>query len=134
MADDNVRSMNGGGQPNPAEPRHHNRPEAAEDTLRAVSQAALRGNPIDQVRELLFGDAQRTNDNRIATLDGAMRAMELRLIERLDGIDRRIDELSQRTKADQASALRSVGAAIEEVGRQITALGAGQASDDAARD
>lgn len=109
--------------------------------VRAAMQAATPGqpnaaesNPLDQVRELLFGDSNRKYDGNIAELNDALRLLEHRLVDRLDGIDRRLDELARRTEVEQAQTIRSIGAAIEEVGRQISALATKPAADDAARD
>ena len=70
---------------------------------------------IDQVRKLLFGDIQRENETRLAALD-----MEFRELRQT--MERQFSELAANNAASQAHFIRTMGAAITELGNQISKL------------
>jgi coenzyme F420-reducing hydrogenase delta subunit len=80
-------------------------------------------NTIEQVRDLLFGDAKREHDNRIAELDQVIKSMQARIAEQLGAMEARMEAISRAHSARHEESLRQIGEAIVSVGRQISALG-----------
>jgi phage host-nuclease inhibitor protein Gam len=100
------------------------RPLAAE----AVSEDTS-ANTIDKVRDLLFGEAKREHDNRIAELNDAMIAMNDRMAEQFRAMEAKMEAMAQALAARREEDLRRVGEAIVSVGQQIAALGNARGHD-----
>ncbi len=134
MSEDHHESGSGNGA--------DNAPDAAigeigdEDRERENPSAEGAGvsDAMTQVRELLFGEVQRTNDDHFDKLSRQMEAMRTEIEDRLDRIEQRVDQLSRETKEEQNAVIVSIGAAIESVGQQIAQLGDNGAADDAAHE
>ena len=73
---------------------------------------------IDQVRNLLFGDIQKENEQRIA-------ALEAQLKELRQAIERQMSAMAEENSASQAQFIRALGDAIAQLGNQISALAGG---------
>jgi uncharacterized protein YukE len=86
-------------------------------------------NTIDKVRDLLFGEAKREHDSRIAELNDAMNAANERIAEQFRAMEAKMDAMSQALSARHDENLRQIGEAIVSVGRQITALGSARGND-----
>lgn len=86
-------------------------------------------NTIEQVRDLLFGEAKREHDTRIAELDLAVRSMQSRIAEQLSAMEARMDVMSQTLSAKHEESLRRIGDAIVSLGHQISALGSSDGHD-----
>lgn len=93
----------------------------------AADNAAI--NTIDQVRDLLFGEAKREHDNRIAELDTAVERMQIRIAEQLSAMEARMEAMSQALSSRHEESLRKIGEAIVSLGRQISALGSSDEHD-----
>ncbi len=82
---------------------------------------------IDQVRDLLFGGAQRSIEQTLAELRSEMEAShrELRAeFEReLEVLQTRIRELEKETEQKRLASQREIGEAISELGATISARG-----------
>jgi DNA anti-recombination protein RmuC len=70
---------------------------------------------IEQVRNLLFGDIQQENEQRIT-------ALEAQLKELRQSIERQIRAMAEANSASQAQLIRAMGDAIAQLGNQISAL------------
>lgn len=86
-------------------------------------------NTIDKVRDLLFGEAQREHDQRIADLDASMKAMDARIAEQFKAMEARMDATSQALSSRHEESMRQIGEAIVSVGRQISSLGSARERD-----
>lgn len=86
-------------------------------------------NTIDQVRDLLFGDAKREHDDRIAELDLTIKRLQSRVAEQLSAMEARMDAMSRTLSSRQDESLRQIGEAIVSLGRQISALGSSDGHD-----
>lgn len=86
-------------------------------------------NTIDKVRDLLFGEAKRDHDNRIAELSDSIKAVDDRIAEQLRAMEAKMDAMSKALSARHDEDLRQVGEAIVAVGRQITSLGSARGHD-----
>lgn len=86
-------------------------------------------NTIDKVRDLLFGEAKREHDNRIAELDATMKAMNDRIADQFKAMEAKMDAMSQALSSRHDESLRQIGEAIASVGRQISSLGSAREHD-----
>jgi hypothetical protein len=74
---------------------------------------------MDQIRELLFGEAQRHSDTRLALLESHVREIEAALHHRLDAMQARIDALAADVRGDQRSTLEELARGIHDLGDRI---------------
>lgn len=89
----------------------------------ATSPTASALNTIEQVRELLYGDAMRNQGRRVEDVQEAVHALEQRMLQRLEEMQGSVDALARALRQEQSASLRSIGGAIVEMGRQITSMG-----------
>lgn len=80
-------------------------------------------NTIDQVRDLLFGEAKREHDTRIAELDLTVRRMQSHFAAQLVAVEARVEAMSQALSSRHEESLRRIGEAMVSLGHQIAALG-----------
>lgn len=74
---------------------------------------------IDQVRELLFGEAKRSTEQNLQGLDQKVEAMRASMLERFAEVENRIAELTRETERAQAAAIDDIGSAIAQLGASI---------------
>lgn len=86
-------------------------------------------NTIDKVRDLLFGEAKREHDSRIAELNDTIKVMDDRVAEQFKAMEAKMEAMSKALSARHDEDLRQVGEAIVSVGRQITLLGSAHGHD-----
>ncbi|WP_291176449.1 hypothetical protein [Hyphomicrobium sp.] len=86
-------------------------------------------NTIEQVRDLLFGEAKREHDSRIAELDLSIKRMQGRIAEQLSAMETRMEAMSQTLSSRHEESLRQIGEAIVSLGHQISALGRSDGRD-----
>ena len=116
---------------------HSTDPHAGDDheapPVQATQQDSGVVDTIDQVRELLYGDAMRHHGRRVEDLGGAMRDLEQRIMRRIDEMQNAVDALARTMRVEQSNAVRSIGLTLAEMGRQIASAGAvtGSATEDA---
>jgi hypothetical protein len=84
-----------------------------------VAQGA---STIDQVRELLYGEAMRTHGRRLENANEMMSALEQRMLKRFSEVETSIEALARLLRMEQSASVRAIGGAIVEMGRQITSL------------
>lgn len=112
---------------------HDDSGEARETEYSGADEANV-ADAMTQVRELLFGEAQRNNDDHFDKLSRQVDALRAQIEDRLDRIEQQVDQLNRETKEEQSAMIVSIGAAIESVGQQIAQLGDNGAPDDAAHE
>jgi hypothetical protein len=79
---------------------------------------------IEQVRELLFGESQRSNDTRIGDLDGKVEAMRADMLDRLARLEARLVDLGRDTETRRLASIEDIGAAIAGLGASVRNMGA----------
>ncbi|GJD61248.1 hypothetical protein [Methylobacterium frigidaeris] len=79
-------------------------------------------NTIEKVRELLYGNAMRSQGRRVEDLREAMTDLEQRMVQRFNDMQKSIDALALSLRMEQSNAVRAIGGAVTEMGRQISAL------------
>ncbi len=85
-------------------------------------QSAAADPTIDQVRELLFGQTQRSNEARTQELNQSIEALRREMLERFAAMDQRIEELTQATTKRHLGTVEAIGSAISALGAQISKL------------
>jgi hypothetical protein len=83
---------------------------------------AQSSSTIDQVRELLYGEAMRSHGRRLEDANEMMNALEQRMLQRFTEVEASIESLTRLLRQEQSAAVRAIGGAIIEMGRQITSL------------
>jgi 5-carboxymethyl-2-hydroxymuconate isomerase len=74
---------------------------------------------MDQIRELLFGEAQRQGEQRLITLEVRVRELEAALHHRLDAMQARIDAFAAESKGDRRSTLDELARGVADLGDRI---------------
>lgn len=113
--------------------------KAGEQTEKNASGTASADGPeatahaeptIDQVRDLLFGGAQRSIENSLASLREEMQAslkqLQAELVKELAAVQAKVQELERDTEQKRLASLKDIGAAISELGATISGLGSGR--------
>ena len=77
---------------------------------------------IDQVRDLLFGDAQRSNAERFEAIETMLVQMEKRLSARLDRIEQEIEARTEAVASAHRGSILEMGKAVAAVGEQFKSL------------
>jgi len=82
---------------------------------------------IDQVRELLFGGAQRSIQDNLAGLreemEASLRKLQAEFSKELAALQAKVLELERDTDQKRLASQRDIGAAISELGASITRMG-----------
>lgn len=92
----------------------------------AAAEAATKEDPIDQVRELLFGATKRQTDNDIRHVEARIEEMRADFLERLATLETRLVDLARETDRDRTETVNAIGAAISQLGASIQAMSAGR--------
>ena len=74
---------------------------------------------IEQVRELLFGEAKRSTEHGLSTLEAKIDALAATMHERFSEVENRIAELARNTEHARTSAIDEIGDAIGQLGATI---------------
>ena len=99
---------------------------AAAKQLVETSNAATSAGVIDQVRELLFGETQRSTAKDLAALDAKLEARLEALTATMNARFSEIETLVANVQSDaeraQAKAIDDIGAAISRLGADVRAM------------
>lgn len=87
--------------------------------LRAASARELADEKMEQVRELLVGDAVRHLEARLAVLEARVNETELGVVRQLDALEVRIQELSGTAEEDRRASFEALARSISDLGEQI---------------
>jgi len=79
-------------------------------------------DPMDQVRELLFGEARRTTEQNFNALDSKLEAMRADFLARLSVLESRLADLARDTETNRAASVDAIGAAISQLGATVQNL------------
>ena len=80
-------------------------------------------NAIDQVRELLFGEARRTTDHRLEDLNTKVDALADEFRVRFDKLETALAALTRDAEQRRLHGIESIGGAIADLGAHIKKLG-----------
>jgi predicted phage gp36 major capsid-like protein len=77
---------------------------------------------MEQVRELLFGEAKRSTEQTFGTLEKRLEAMQAEFAQRFAALEQRLAELSRDTARERAESVEAIGSAITQLGAHVRAL------------
>ena len=77
---------------------------------------------IDQVRELLFGHTQRSNEKRDQELNQTIDALRREMLEKFAAVEARMDEMAHETARRHATTVDAIGSAIADLGAHVRKL------------
>ena len=97
---------------------------ADQNEAKSPAKLELVGNEptMEQVRELLFGQTQRSNEKRAQELDGIIQALRREMIEKFAAAESRMDEMAHETARRHATTVDAIGTAISDLGAQVRKL------------
>lgn len=87
-----------------------------------VPDVAAKDDPIDQVRELLFGSAKRQTDDNIRHVEARLDEMRAEMLDRISVLEARIVEFARETESDRAATVGAIGVAISQLGATIQSM------------
>ncbi len=79
-------------------------------------------DPMEQVRELLFGEAKRTAEQNFQALDEKIEAMRADFLARFAELESRLVDLARDTEQNQAASVNAIGSAIAQLGATVQNL------------
>ncbi len=97
---------------------------AASEPRTENGAAAAATDPIDQVRELLFGAAKRETHDNLHALEERVEEMRTDFLARLSALESRLIELARDTEKNQAASIDAIGGAIAQLGATIQTMSA----------
>ena len=80
------------------------------------------GNTIEQVRELLFGEANRTSADRDRQLQDNIDALRADMLDRFALMEARMSEMERAIEDRHVTTTDEIGLAITEIGEKIRRL------------
>jgi hypothetical protein len=90
--------------------------------LEEAAGVASAPDPIEQVRELLFGEARRTTEQNLQALDEKLEAMRADFLARFAALEGRLIDLSRETEQNQEASIDAIGSAIAQLGATVQNL------------
>lgn len=93
--------------------------------LRTPAMRDLADEKMEQVRELLLGDAMRRMEGRIGILEARLSEVELGLSRQLDALETRIEGLAGTAEGDRRAAFEALARSVGELGEQIRRISRG---------
>jgi hypothetical protein len=93
-------------------------------TMREFGESARAGDlgderKMDQIRELIYGEAKREQEARIATLEMRVRELEVGLIRRLDALQARLDAMSGEITSERRTQFDELARSILDLGERV---------------
>ncbi|PPD45901.1 MAG: hypothetical protein CTY15_03360 [Methylocystis sp.] len=81
-------------------------------------------DPMEQMRELLFGATKRETDGQLNAVDAKVDEMRKEFLARFEALESRLVEVALESQKSQAASLEAIGDAIGELGAAIKKIGA----------
>lgn len=95
--------------------------ESAESIANSLANAT-RSDPMDQVRELLFGETKRETQTNLRAVETRLDDVRADLLERISLLEARLVELARDTETNRANTVNAIGDAISQLGASIQAM------------
>jgi hypothetical protein len=89
-----------------------------------VASLGLIFDPMEQMRELLFGATKRETERQLSVLEAKLDDVRAELLARCEALDGRLAELARETEKNQADSILAIGGAIAELGDRIRNMAA----------
>lgn len=87
--------------------------------LRNAAARELADERMEQVRELLIGDAIRHFETRLAALEARVNETELGVVRQLDALEARIQSLAGTAEGDRRASFEALARSVADLGEQI---------------
>lgn len=100
------------------------RNETGDDEAGEPAREALPIDPMEQVRELLFGEAKRSTEQNFEAIEAKIEAMRADFLARLAALEGQLVQLSRDTEENHSASLHAVGSAIAQLGATVQNLSA----------
>ena len=81
-------------------------------------------DPMEQMRELLFGATKRETDGQLTALEAKVEEMRKELLARFESLESRLAEIARDSEKRDAQAFETIGGAISDLGASIRNMGA----------
>ncbi len=88
------------------------------------AQGGARVEPIDQVRELLFGATKRETDGQLSVLETRLEELRAEFLARFSELESRLADLARDAEKNQAASVDAIGGAIAQLGATIQNMSA----------
>ncbi len=98
------------------------RPDPHEKAAALNGGAAPVEPTIDQVRELLFGEKHRSNEQQHRDLETAIAGLRADMLERFSMLESRMADLDRETERRHATAIDGIGSALSDLGAHVRKL------------
>lgn len=80
---------------------------------------------MQQVRDLLFGDALRIMENRVRELERRLNEFEVGLVRQLDALETRIQTFAGAADTDRQAAFEALARSIADLSEQVRRIARG---------
>ena len=77
---------------------------------------------IDQVRELLFGETHRSNEQQHRDIETAMEALRRDMLERFSMLETKLADAERETERRHATTIDGIGSALSDLGAHVRKL------------
>jgi len=81
-----------------------------------------RGDPMEQVRELLFGETKRSAERNVQSLDAKLEALRADFLARFSDLEARLVDLARETERERAASIDAIGGAIAQLGATVQGM------------
>lgn len=95
----------------------------ATESMKADTEARTVSEPINQVRDLLFGETQRETSDRLNHIEDRLREIETRLDAKVKYLEEKLFQVEASAKNDTREKTRKIGSAIAQLGEHVKTLG-----------
>ncbi len=80
-------------------------------------------DPMEQMRELLFGATKRETDGQLDAIEARLDDMRTEFLARFEALESRLLEVALESEKSQGAALSAIGAAISDLGAAVSKMG-----------
>ncbi len=101
------------------------RPDSKENgaaVAAVVSNGPATSPTIDQVRELLFGENHRSNEQQHRDLEASVEALRRDMQERFSLLETRLADVEREAERRHATSIDGIGAALSDLGAHVRKL------------
>jgi hypothetical protein len=87
-----------------------------------IASMGLMFDPMEQMRELLFGASKRETERQISLLEGKLDETRKDFLARFEAVNSLILEFAHENEKNRADSVASIGGALVELGEKIKAM------------
>lgn len=87
--------------------------------IRGTANRDVTDEKLDQIREIVVGDALRTVEGRLNILEHRLNELEVSIARQLDALEARIDALAQSTDGERRATFEALASSVADLSEQI---------------